>query len=99
MAVPSAEASHDSKCYVASASQGSWTMNRGFSLRPLLVRIAWGALLLVLQPALVDAQTKNVRAQAEHVHRHIPSQKPDETPAEKRRASINAWTVGLAGGL
>ena len=74
-------------------------MNRRFGLRPLLALGAGAALLLALPPALVDAQTKHARTQTEHVNRHAPSPKPDETSAEKRRDAINAWTVGLAGGL
>jgi TRAP-type uncharacterized transport system substrate-binding protein len=73
-------------------------MKNCFGLRPLLALWAWAALLLALQPAAVDAQTKHARGQTEHAHRTLPP-KPDETPAEKRRTTINAWTVGLAGGL
>jgi TRAP-type uncharacterized transport system substrate-binding protein len=74
-------------------------MNKHFGLRPLLVLAAWAALLLALQPALVAAQTKLVRTQSEHARRLAPPQQPDQTAAEKRRTAINAWTVGLAGGL
>ena len=73
-------------------------MKSYFGLRPLLALSAWAALLLALQPAVVDAQTKHARTPTEHAHRTLPA-KPDETSAEKRRTTINAWTVGLAGGL
>lgn len=64
-------------------------MNKRFGIRPLLLLAAWMAPALMLQPASADAQTKYARIQP----------KPVETPAEKRRTAINAWTVGLAGGL
>ncbi len=38
-------------------------MNRLIGSRPLLFLAAWGALLLAIQPSLVDAQTKDVRSQ------------------------------------
>jgi TRAP-type uncharacterized transport system substrate-binding protein len=51
-------------------------------------------LLLAIQPALVDAQTKHVRTHARS-QRHSPPPKQTAKPQE----TINAWTVGLAGGL
>ena len=73
-------------------------MTKCFGLRPQLALSAWTAVLLALQPAAVNAQARHVRIQTEHAHRTLPA-KPDETSAEKRRTTINAWTVGLAGGL
>lgn len=63
-------------------------MNISPGLRPLSVFAALFPLVLALQPCWVDARTKNVRAQRVHVHQPA---KPEET--------MNAWTVGLAGGL
>ena len=58
-------------------------------LRPrlLLLLAVLAPVILALQPANVDAQTKSVR----------PSQRPPAQTTEKDK--MNAWTVGLAGGL
>jgi hypothetical protein len=45
------------------------------------------AIVLALQPASVEAQTKNAR----------PPQGATAGTAEKEK--MNAWTIGLAGGL
>ena len=60
-------------------------MNTVFRLRLLLAVLA--PVILALQPATLDAQTQSVRQ---------PQRSPTHT-AEKEK--INAWTVGLAGGL
>jgi len=60
-------------------------MNTVFRLRLLLAVLA--PVILALQPATLDAQTQSVRP---------PQRSPTHT-AEKEK--INAWTVGLAGGL
>jgi TRAP-type uncharacterized transport system substrate-binding protein len=54
----------------------------------VFVLVALVPLLLAIQPAPLDAQTNTVRTQ--NVDVHLPS-KPQQT--------MNAWTVGLAGGL
>jgi TRAP-type uncharacterized transport system substrate-binding protein len=69
-------------------------MNRSVGSRPLLMLATWVVLLLAIQPALVDAQTKHVRTHARS-QRHSPPPKETAKPHE----TINAWTVGLAGGL
>ena len=60
-------------------------MNTVFRLSLLLAVLA--PVILALQPATLDAQTQSVRP---------PQRSPTHT-AEKEK--INAWTVGLAGGL
>ena len=62
-------------------------MNIFFRSRVLLLLAALAPVILALQPANVGAQTQSVRAPR--------SASPYETPKEK----MNAWTVGLAGGL
>jgi len=51
-----------------------------------------GSLLLAVQPSWGDARTKNARTQRVHSVRHEP-------PPPRPQVTINAWTVGLAGGL
>ena len=68
-------------------------------ITPLLFLAAWGALLLVVQPSLVDAQTKQVPRKNAPAQRLNPPPKPQEAAKAKPKESINAWTVGLAGGL
>ena len=57
------------------------------ALRKLLVLAALSPLLTVVQPSDADAQTQPATRQL----RQAPPQKPQVT--------MNAWTVGLAGGL
>jgi TRAP-type uncharacterized transport system substrate-binding protein len=67
-------------------------MNRFCKSRSLPLLAALAPLLLVVQPSWVDARAKNVRTQSVRpVRREPPPQPPQVT--------INAWTVGLAGGL
>jgi TRAP-type uncharacterized transport system substrate-binding protein len=49
-------------------------------------------LLLAIQPTWLDARTKTARTQNVHV---VPHQPPLQAPQQ----AMNAWTVGLAGGL
>jgi TRAP-type uncharacterized transport system substrate-binding protein len=61
--------------------------------RLLLMLAALAPAILALQPASVDAQKPKADAQnVRHQPRHAP---PHQTEKEK----MNAWTVGLAGGL
>jgi hypothetical protein len=60
-------------------------MNKFFKSRLLLVA-ALALVILALQPAHVNAQTQNA-----------PS--PRRTSIETQKEQMNAWTVGLAGGL
>jgi TRAP-type uncharacterized transport system substrate-binding protein len=57
------------------------------------------ALVLIAQPSPLDAQTKNTRPQSDRIHRHSPPSKSPENASANPREAINAWTVGLAGGL
>jgi TRAP-type uncharacterized transport system substrate-binding protein len=61
-------------------------MNISSGLRPLCVFAALLPLVLAVQPSWVDARARNAGAQNVHA---VP--KPQET--------MNAWTIGLAGGL
>jgi TRAP-type uncharacterized transport system substrate-binding protein len=47
----------------------------------------------------VNAQTTQALGQNARSQRYIPPPKPQETAKAKPKESINAWTVGLAGGL
>jgi TRAP-type uncharacterized transport system substrate-binding protein len=60
--------------------------------RPLFILAALIPLLLAIQPAGLDARTDKARVHRVHVMSHQP---PAPTPKE----AMNAWTVGLAGGL
>jgi TRAP-type uncharacterized transport system substrate-binding protein len=69
-------------------------MNRWLGTHPLLLPVALAPLLVVLlavQASPMDARTKNARIHATRSVRHEPPPTP--------KATINAWTVGLAGGL
>src|SRR5215468_1311408 len=61
-------------------------MIRFLGSRLLFLLATFAPLLLVLQPSSADAQTKGARSER---------REPPRTP----QATINAWTVGLAGGL
>jgi TRAP-type uncharacterized transport system substrate-binding protein len=67
-------------------------MNTSRGLRPLLALAASISLLLAIQPTWLGARTKTARIQNVHV---VPHQPPLPAPQE----AMNAWTVGLAGGL
>jgi len=73
-------------------------MTRSVGSRPLLVFAALATLLLAFPLSLVDVQAKNARTHT-HSQRHDPPPKPQQTAVAKPRETINAWTVGLAGGL
>jgi TRAP-type uncharacterized transport system substrate-binding protein len=67
-------------------------MNTFLRPRLLLLLAALAPVILAFQPSNVDAQTSNVDPQSIRPPRRAPAQ---ETAKEK----MNAWTVGLAGGL
>jgi TRAP-type uncharacterized transport system substrate-binding protein len=67
--------------------------------RPLLSLAAWAALLLAIQPSLADAQTTQALGQNPRAPRQNSPPRPQDTAKAKPKESINAWTVGLAGGL
>ncbi|KWV59019.1 C4-dicarboxylate ABC transporter substrate-binding protein [Bradyrhizobium macuxiense] len=73
-------------------------MNKCVGSRTLLVFAALSAFLAV-QPALVGAQTKHVRTQSADAQRHRSPRQSQQTGTAKPIETINAWTVGLAGGL
>ena len=74
-------------------------MNRLIGSRRLLFLAAWGALLLAIQPSLVNAQTTHSLGQDARPQRNNPPPRSQETAKAKQKETINAWTVGLAGGL
>ena len=65
-------------------------MHRFLGSRPLFLVAALGSLLLAVQPSCGEARTKHARAQS------VPSVRHEPPPPQ---VTINAWTVGLAGGL
>lgn len=67
-------------------------MNTSRGLRPLFALAALIPLLLAIEPASLDARTKTARTQTVHA---LPHQPPLPSPQE----TMNAWTIGLAGGL
>jgi TRAP-type uncharacterized transport system substrate-binding protein len=73
-------------------AERSWSMNTSRGLRPLFALAALIPLLLAIQPTWLDARTKTARIQNVHI---VPHQPPPPKPQE----TMNAWTVGLAGGL
>jgi TRAP-type uncharacterized transport system substrate-binding protein len=74
-------------------------MNRCVGPCSLLGLAALAALLVAIQPSLVNAQIKDVQAQNAHPQQHKPPAKPQEAANAKPKEVMNAWTVGLAGGL
>src|ERR1700726_2210518 len=74
-------------------------MNRCVGSCLLLVLAALAALLVAIQPSPVNAQVKDVHAQTAHPQQHKPPAKPQEAANAKPKEVMNAWTVGLAGGL
>ena len=74
-------------------------MKRHVGSRSLLLLAALAALLVAVQPSLVNAQAKDVHAQNVPPLRHNPPPKPQQAMSAKPAEVMNAWTVGLAGGL
>jgi TRAP-type uncharacterized transport system substrate-binding protein len=74
-------------------------MNRRVGSCALLLLAALAALLVAIQPSLVNAQIKGVHAQNAHSQQPNPPARPQETANAKPKEVMNAWTVGLAGGL
>jgi TRAP-type uncharacterized transport system substrate-binding protein len=72
-------------------------MNRCVGSCSLLLIAALAGLLVAIQPSLVSAQGKD--AQNAHPQQNNPRSKPQETANTKPKEAMNAWTVGLAGGL
>lgn len=74
-------------------------MNRCVGSCSLLLLAALAALLVAIQPSLVNAQVKGPHAQNAHSQQNNPPSRPQETANAKPKEAMNAWTVGLAGGL
>jgi TRAP-type uncharacterized transport system substrate-binding protein len=68
-------------------------MDRFVGIRPLLRLTLLAPLLLIIQPSLRDARTQNLRTQGA-----VRLMRPESQPRSEV-AAMNAWTVGLAGGL
>ena len=66
---------------------------------PLLLPATLAALFLAIQPSLVGAQTKDTHAQTARSQPHGPRAKPQGAANANPKEVMNAWTVGLAGGL
>jgi TRAP-type uncharacterized transport system substrate-binding protein len=73
-------------------------MHRFLGSRPLFLVAALGSLLLAVQLSWGEVRTKNTRTQGVHSVRHAPPP-PQGTIKPLPQVTINAWTVGLAGGL
>src|ERR1700737_797452 len=73
-------------------AEGSLSMKRFPGRRPPVLLAALVPLLLLAQSSWVDAETKHARTPKVQLVRHEPS---PPTP----QATMNAWTVGLAGGF
>ncbi|HTO61981.1 MAG TPA: C4-dicarboxylate ABC transporter substrate-binding protein [Bradyrhizobium sp.] len=74
-------------------------MNRHVGSRPLLLLAALAALLLAVQPSQLSAQARNAQTQNAPSLRHAAPPKPQQAMSTKPADVMNAWTVGLAGGL
>jgi len=71
-------------------------MNRFLGTRPLRLLAALVPLLLFVQPSGVDARTKHVVAWTKNAQTQSDRPMRPEPPPQ---VTMNAWTVGLAGGL
>ena len=67
-------------------------MNWSFGLGPRLLLLALASLPVIIQPFDADAQTQNARMQGVRLFDREP-------PRQKPQVAMNAWTVGIAGGL
>ncbi|MEH2609800.1 TAXI family TRAP transporter solute-binding subunit [Bradyrhizobium sp. AZCC 1693] len=67
-------------------------MNWFDSLGPRLLLVVLASLPLIIQPFAADAQTQNARTQRVRLLARAP-------PPQKPQVAMNAWTVGVAGGL
>ncbi len=66
----------------------SWSVGLG----PRLLLVALASFPMIIQPFAADAQTKNARMQGVRLLPRAP-------PPQKPQVAMNAWTVGVAGGL
>lgn len=65
-------------------------MNWFIDLGPRLLLVAFACFSLIMHPSAADAQTQNMQG-GRSLARALPPQKP--------QVAMNAWTVGVAGGL
>ncbi len=68
-------------------------MDRFVGIRPLLRLALLAPLLLIIQPSWGNARTQNLQKQSA-----VRLMRP-ESPPRPEVAAMNAWTVGIAGGL
>jgi hypothetical protein len=68
-------------------------MNGFVGLRRPLLLAALAPLLMIIQPSFADARPQNIRP---HNVRPVRVEPP---PPRPEVAAMNAWTVGIAGGL
>jgi hypothetical protein len=71
----------------------SWSMNKFVGFRRRLLLAALAPLLMIIQPSFADARPQDIRP---HNVRPVRVEPP---PPRPEVAAMNAWTVGLAGGL
>ncbi len=75
-------------------------MNGLHGSRRLLLLAAWAALLICVPTSSMDARTKEVRSQDASRTQNGRAQTARPPAMDLgRKAAINAWTVGIAGGL
>ena len=67
-------------------------MNWFVGLGPRLLLVAFASFPMIIQPIAADAQTQNARTQGVRLLARAP-------PPQKPQVAMNAWTVGVAGGL
>nr|WP_157088099.1 TAXI family TRAP transporter solute-binding subunit [Bradyrhizobium jicamae] len=67
-------------------------MSWSFGLAPRLFLMTLVSLPVIVQPFAANAQTPNARMQGDRLLARAP-------PPQKPQAAMNAWTVGIAGGL
>jgi TRAP-type uncharacterized transport system substrate-binding protein len=70
----------------------NWLMNWFVGFGPRLLLVALASLPVIIQPFAADAQTQNARTQGVRLFDR-------ERPPQKPQVAMNAWTVGIAGGL
>ena len=69
-------------------------MNKFVGLRRRLSLAALAPLLMIIQPSFADARPQDIRP-----HKVHPVVRVEPPPPRPEVAAMNAWTVGLAGGL
>ena len=67
-------------------------MNWFVGLIPRIFLVAFASFPMIIQPLAAEAQTQNARLHGVRLFDREP-------PAQKPQVAMNAWTVGVAGGL